>query len=113
MAGKGRPKGVPKTGGRQKGTPNKTTVSGREIALQWGPAALKRLAHLGGLIMDDEGKPIGMARTESVVAQACAQITDRAYGKATQPISGDDDMPEIRAALKVAFVRPNPIPPKG
>lgn len=26
----GRPKGIPKTGGRQKGTPNKTTVVARE-----------------------------------------------------------------------------------
>lgn len=29
----GRPKGIPKTGGRQKGTPNKTTATLKEMIL--------------------------------------------------------------------------------
>jgi len=33
MAG-GRPKGIPKTGGRQKGTPNKTTAQVRDAIVQ-------------------------------------------------------------------------------
>lgn len=49
----GRPKGTPKTGGRQKGTPNKTTVEVREFAraLFARPAVQARI-----IAMAEEGK---------------------------------------------------------
>jgi hypothetical protein len=47
------------------------------------------------------------ADSDAAKISACNAILDRAYGKASQPIGGDDDMPAIRAALKVAFVGPS------
>lgn len=37
---------------------------------------------------------------------ASRELLDRAFGKATQPIAGDDSMAAIRTALTVAFVGP-------
>jgi hypothetical protein len=80
-------KGV-KTGGRQKGTPNKSTAEVKAIAGKYGPAAIKKAAELAGLIT---GKP--HAESEAARIAAINTILDRAYGKATQPIAGDDDAP--------------------
>lgn len=83
-----------KTGGRQKGSLNKATKDIKELARTLAPEATKRLQEL---VKSDN---------ESVALGAVKEIYDRAYGKATQPIAGDDDLPAIRAALKVAFVGP-------
>lgn len=83
-----------KTGGRQKGSLNKATKDIKELARTLAPEATKRLQEL---VRSDN---------ESVALGAVKEIYDRAYGKATQPIAGDDDLPAIRAALKVAFVGP-------
>ena len=99
------PKGR-KTGGRQKGTPNKASTLGRELAQEWGPDALRKLAALAGLLRDPEGHPIGMAESEAVQQAACVQIVDRAYGKPTQPLSGDDEDNPIRHVMRVEFVNP-------
>lgn len=95
-----------KTGGRTKGTPNKASVAGRDIALQWGPDALRKLAHLAGLIKDPEGNPIGMAESEEVQRSSCATILDRAYGKPMQPTVDMSDDEEIKKVLRVEFVDP-------
>ena len=52
-----------KTGGRQKGTPNKATAEMRAIASAYGPDALKELARLAGLTKGDDGKPVAGAQT--------------------------------------------------
>lgn len=98
----------PQGGGRQKGTPNRATVAGRDLALLWGPDALRKLAHLAGLIRDPEGNPIGMADSHQVQLNACQQIIDRAYGKPTQPISGDQEFDPIRTVMRVEFVGEKP-----
>lgn len=82
-----------KTGGRKAGTPNKATADVKAIARAHGPLAVARLLKL----MDRDDSP-------ATQLGAAKEILDRAYGKATQPIAGDDDMPAIKAALKVAFV---------
>lgn len=78
----GRPKGGPKYGGRAKGTPNKATKDIKEIARSFTPKAMKTLVALLG-------------RDDSPAAQlgAARELLDRGYGKASQPIAGDDDAP--------------------
>ncbi len=80
-------------GGRQKGTPNKATADVKEAARQHGAAAVERLAYL-------------MMHAESEAAQVAAikEILDRGYGKATQPVSGDDDAPPIRHRTIIELV---------
>lgn len=73
----GRPKGLPRTGGRKPGTPNKATVEVRTLAQQYGPKALQTLAK----IMADT-KEVASARVS-----AAKEILDRAYGKSPQPIA--------------------------
>ncbi len=74
----GRPKRTPKTGGRKKGTPNKTTAEIRSAAQAHGPAALKKLAALVE------------SKDERVAVAACNAILDRAYGRPVQALSGPD-----------------------
>lgn len=95
-----------KTGGRQAGVPNKASLMGREYALRWGPDAIQQLAALGGLVKGPDGQPIGMAENESVRKDACKDIADRAFGKPTQPIAGDDEFDPIRTVMRVEFVNP-------
>jgi hypothetical protein len=76
----GRPKGLPKTGGRQKGTPNKITAEKRatlaELAQQHTGTAISAL--------------VEVARTGSDAARVAAAVAllDRAYGKPVQMIEG-------------------------
>lgn len=91
-----------KTGGRRAGTPNKTPREDRTLAQKFGPKAIEQIAAMAGLAKDEKGK----AEAEATRLGALNAILDRAYGKPSQPIGGDDDMPAIRAALKVAFVGP-------
>jgi hypothetical protein len=82
----GRPKGIPKTGGRQKGTPNKGTAEIKALARQYGEAAVRKLAEKAGLVPNKVP-----ADTDAAQIAAIKELLDRGYGKATQPISGDDD----------------------
>lgn len=81
----GRPKGIPKTGGRVKGVPNKMTADIRALAQEYGPAAIQTLAQ----IMQDteQAAPARVA--------AARELVDRGYGKAVQQteISGKDGAP--------------------
>ena len=74
-----------KTGGRQKGTPNKATASVKAAAQEHGPAALAALASIA-----KSTKAPPAARVSAAVA-----ILDRAYGKPTQAIehTGKDGGP--------------------
>lgn len=71
------PKGT-RVGGRKKGTPNKATADVKEAAQKYGPAALKKLAAL-----------MQSAESEQAQIAAAKEILDRAYGRASQAISGD------------------------
>jgi len=80
-----------KTGGRQKGTPNKATADIRELAQAFGLAAINRLAMMAGLAVDALGQPIKGAESEATQLAALNALLDRAYGKPTQPLEGDGD----------------------
>ncbi len=77
-----RPRGLPRTGGRQKGTPNKATAEIRELAREHAPACVAELARLST-----------EAQSESARVQAIGMLLDRAYGKASQSQQIDVSMP--------------------
>jgi hypothetical protein len=77
--------------GRQKGNLNKATREVKEIARPYGPGAIAVLAQLAGLI---KGKP--PAESEPARIMACRELLDRAYGKATVLIAGDEERGPIR-----------------
>jgi hypothetical protein len=98
-----KPKGAPKTGGRQKGVPNKATAEIKEIARQYGPKAVKELAKLAGLDKDSKGK----AESEAARIGALNAILDRGYGKAPQTMAGEggDGEPTVKHIVEVLFGR--------
>ena len=71
-----------KTGGRQRGTPNKATAEVRALAADYGPDLLKQLATLAGVAKDDDGKAVAGANSEAARISALGMLMDRAYGKA-------------------------------
>jgi hypothetical protein len=68
-----------KTGGRQKGTPNKTTSEIRSIAQKHGRDAICALVKL----MRKKDTP------PATIVAAAKEILDRAYGKSFQPVQVD------------------------
>jgi hypothetical protein len=60
-----------KTGGRQKGTPNRATAEVRGLAMHYGLGAMTELARLST-----------EAQSETARISACNTILERAYGKA-------------------------------
>jgi hypothetical protein len=74
-----------KTGGRQVGSLNKATADIKALAQAYGPAAIRNLAQLAGLIPGEDGAVSEQARTAATNA-----LLDRGYGKAVQPQSGPD-----------------------
>lgn len=70
-----------KTGGRKPGTPNKATASIRDIARQYTDQAVRTLVK----VLSDESAAARVA--------AARELLDRAYGKATSVIGGEDGGP--------------------
>lgn len=70
--------------GRPKGSPNKATADIKALARVHAPVAMKELARIA-------------AKSESDAARVAAikELFDRGFGKATQPLSGDPDMPPL------------------
>lgn len=68
-----RPAGLPKTGGRQKGSPNKVTADVKEAAQQYTAEAVETLASIMRLSESDQAK-----------VAAVKEILDRGWGKAKQ-----------------------------
>ena len=68
-----------KTGGRQAGTPNKTTASIREAAQQYTDEALKTLVE----VMGDETAP------HAARVAAANSLLDRGHGKPRQELDVD------------------------
>ena len=87
-----------KTGGRQKGTPNKATSSIKDAARAYTDTALKTLAE----VMKDEAQPAA-AR-----GAACTALLDRGYGKPSTVINGDEDGGPISlvSTIELIGVRP-------
>lgn len=73
-----------KTGGRKAGTPNKATAEIKTLARQYSQEALKALVNV-----------IRSTDSDSARVAAIRELLDRGYGKATQPISGDEDGPPV------------------
>lgn len=81
----GAPKGSPKSGGRQKGVPNKVTADVR--------AAFRKTAEE----VAPELKRIALkAENEATRVAAIKEIFDRAFGKASQPVDGDGEGGPVR-----------------
>jgi hypothetical protein len=72
-----------KTGGRQKGTPNRATADIKELAHSYGPAVIAELARMSG-VTDAPG-----AQTEAVRLAAMRELLDRGYGRAVQHMSAN------------------------
>jgi len=87
---KGRPKGLPKTGGRQKGTPNKLTAEIKEVASQYGEEAIETLVEL----MRGDNNP-------QVQRAAAEALLDRGYGRPTQQVNAD-----VRVATRAVYHDP-------
>lgn len=101
---RGRKPGTPKTGGRQKGTPNTATAEIRDIAKKYGPDAIKEAARLAGLL--DAGK--GKAESEAARVAALNIVLDRGYGKPSQIIGNDPENPLPEAPTRVEHVIVDP-----
>ena len=80
-----RPKGLPRTGGRQKGAPNKATADIKALAQVHCSDAVDTLAKI---MTDSEIPPAARVA-------AAKELIDRGYGKAVQPteLSGKDGAP--------------------
>lgn len=74
MAGPGRPK----TGGRQKGTPNKVTADIKALAQEHGPSAIATIISI-----------MNSGENDGVRLAAAKELIDRGYGKAVQAIEAD------------------------
>src|SRR4051794_23425839 len=73
-----------KTGGRQRGTPNRATADIKALARVHGPAAIAELARMSG-VTDAPG-----AQTEAARIAALRELLDRGYGKSSTIIVGNE-----------------------
>lgn len=79
-------------GGRPKGSLSKVTREVRAIAADYGPAAVRRLAVLGGIIPKAKlRKGEAPALSEATQVVALSHILNRAYGFPSQPLSHSAD----------------------
>ena len=85
--------------GRKAGTPNKVTADVKEMAQQFGPDAIYEAAKLAGLIDGGAYK----AESEPARIAAINIILDRAYGKATQVIGGEDGQALLQPVINITF----------
>ena len=76
--------------GRKKGVPNIATRDIKALAQKHGPKAIKAIVKLA-----EE------AENEATRLAAWNAILDRAYGKARQVVSGDDDSPPISVIHRI------------
>lgn len=84
------PKGGAREGaGRKRGIPNKVTADIRALAGKYGPAAIKRIAELAGIMPKERGK----AESQQVQFLALKELVDRGYGKARQEVTGEGGGP--------------------
>ena len=87
-------KGRKKSGGRVKGKLNRVTEDIKELAQQYGPAAIQTLVEL---MMDADFEPTRVS--------AAKELLDRGYGKSVQPVEGDIRQ-TIRYEVELVFGQP-------
>ena len=96
-----RPKGLPKTGGRRAGVPNRATAEVKALAGEFTGAAVATLAEI---MMSREAPPAARV-------SAASALLDRGHGKPTQTLAGPggrDLVPERTAdpdRIAAALVR--------
>ena len=71
--------------GRKPGTPNRITADVKALAQKYAPEAMAEL-----------GRLCQKAKSEQARVAAIKEILERAYGKSTQPISGDSSADAIK-----------------
>jgi hypothetical protein len=76
----------------------------RELARQFGPAGIAKLAEMAGLA---PGTP---AEAEAVRVAAIKELLDRGFGKAPLPISGDAEGPPVSITFHWADAVPEQQP---
>lgn len=89
----GRKPGTPKTGGRQKGVPNKATRTLKEIAREYTAEAVEALV---GVIRDGD--------SDAAKVSAARELLDRGYGKASTVLSGDEDGGPLKMVTEIRLV---------
>jgi hypothetical protein len=70
--------------------PNKITRDVKEIAQEYGPSAIRRLAWFAGLLPNQPGAINPVAQIAAI-----KELLDRGYGKATQPLANDAGKPLV------------------
>jgi hypothetical protein len=97
--------------GRKVGVPNRATAECKKCARKYGPAAIRELAKLAGLLPGGKGK----AESEQAQIAACREILERGYGKASQPLTGEggEGPVQIRALLDSIDGRTRGIPTRA
>jgi hypothetical protein len=90
--------------GRPIGSISKTTAEIKTLAQAYGAAAITALAELAGLA------PGTRAEAETARISAIKELLDRAYGRSTQPLSGDTEAPPLRVDFRWADATPTPQP---
>lgn len=88
----GRPKGLPKTGGRQKGTPNKLTISLKSAILEAAEAAGGKGGTVGYLTKQAKENPAAFMSL---------------LGKVLPTQIGQDPDNPLPMAIAVTFIGPN------
>lgn len=88
-----------KTGGRVKGTPNKSTASLKDMARVHTEAALNTLV---SVLAGGEGIPA------AAQVAAAKEILDRGYGKASTVLSGDEDGGPVALVSRIELVGVRP-----
>ena len=73
-----------KTGGRKAGVPNKANAKLKALAQKHTPEAIGELV---GIMRSSE--------SDAARVSAIKELLDRGYGKARQPITGDDEGNEL------------------
>src|SRR5271168_3215620 len=92
-----KPKGLPKTGGRKKGTPNKVTDSIKNLLNELFPEArLKRLweYHL-------------KTEVPSTRYRTFEMVNHYLFGKPAMPISGSEDQPPVHIDISAIPMKRN------
>jgi hypothetical protein len=93
----GRPTGRPKTGGRRKGVPNRTTAEIRAAAQKHGSEMITELVRLAT-----------NATSEQARVAAIKEVLDRGYGKTAQPLTGEGGEGPVRQILRIERVIVDP-----
>lgn len=91
-----RPAGLPKTGGRQKGSANKVTADVKEAAAFYTSDAIATLATIMGDV--GEAAPARVA--------AARELLDRAHGKPKQALDIDAEVRATVTKIERKLVRP-------